>query len=292
MLKFGWGLLAALFLLPGTLQAETFLLTNGDRISGKLVEMGTKFIVIDTPSMGEVSVRREFFKEKEVPKAPPEPKYWSGKINGGYSLQSGNTKTESLTGGLAIKRKVEKVNEFDIQGNAKYGAADKKMNAQKYYGMTRFAYSFGKEKKWYNFYKVEGDHDRFANIAARVTPSTGVGYWFSDTEDWKLMNELGIGVTHTKYRDDTEDKTELVLIPRLYLEKRLFGKSRISEDLTVYPSLTNTGEYRLKSETVFTNPITDKLNFKVTWINEYNSDPGDDVKEHDMSVVSSLEYAF
>lgn len=292
-----WQILPILFavlvcgILPAA-QAETFLLTNGDRISGNLIEKKTHFFVIDTPSMGKVSLNREFIQETEKPKPPKNPELWTGKVNGGYALQEGNTQTQNLSGGLAIKRKEEKVNEFDVKAESLYGEVNRQMNVQKYNGMSRFAYSFGDSKKWYNFYKLEGDHNRFANINARFTPSTGIGYWFSDSEDWKLMSEFGGGVTYTDYRTERKNDTELVLIPRLFAEKRLLGQSRISEEVTAYPSLTNRGEYRLRSETIFTNPISEKLRLKITWLNEYNSAPGAGIKKQDSSLVSSLEYLF
>jgi len=285
-------ILPMVFLIPKSGQAETFLLTNGDKITGSLIEKNAQYIIIDSPALGRVSLKKDFYQAPDQPEPEKKVKKWSGKINGGYSKQTGNTDTENLSGGFSIKRKVEKVNEFDVGGDSLYAASDKKMIAQKYSGMSRFAYSFGETKKWYNFYKIEGDHNRFSNIQARFTPSTGVGYWFSDTDDWKLMTELGVGVTWTDYRDDRKNESELVLIPRLFAEKRLIANARISEDLTVYPSLTNSGEYRLHSETVFTNPITDQFQLKLSWVNDYNSQPGAASKKHDMQLTTSLEYLF
>ena len=165
------------------------------------------------------------------------------------------------------------------------------MDAQRWNLMSRYAFSFG-EMKWYNFYKAEANHDRFANIDYRIIPSSGVGYWFSDAEDFKAMAELGLGLEYTNYRDATKDETEAVLIPRGFLQKRLWGQSRISEDLTLYPSLEDMGEYRLHSATVFSNPINDALSLELSLINDYDSDPPANIKKHDMRLISSLVYSF
>ena len=66
------------------------------------------------------------------------------------------------------------------------------MNAQRYDGMARYAFSFGKHLAWYNFYAFEAMHDRFANIDWRLTPSTGLGYWFADEAAWKATVELAL----------------------------------------------------------------------------------------------------
>jgi len=158
--------------------------------------------------------------------------------------------------------------------------------------MTRYAFSFGKSRKWYNFYKVEGDKNRFANIDYRWVPSTGLGYWFSDADAWKLMVELGIGSSHTYYLDDKEDLHELILIPRAFGEVKFLGESKLAQEVFVYPSLTESGDYRLHAVTTFTNPITNYLALNVSWTNDYNSAPGTDVKKHDMILATALEYSF
>jgi len=67
--------------------------------------------------------------------------------------------------------------------------------------MGRYAYSFSEEMKWYHFYKIEGSQDRFANVDSRITPSSGLGYWFSDEDDYKAMVESALGYEHTSYVD-------------------------------------------------------------------------------------------
>ncbi len=102
--------------------------------------------------------------------------------------------------------------------------------------MARYAYSFGGDLKWYNFYKLEADEDYFADIDYRLTPSTGVGYWFSDTDDLKAMAEMGLGYQYTNYRIEVKSTGEPVLVPRIFIDKRLIAKLHLSEDLTAYPS--------------------------------------------------------
>jgi len=289
--------------------AEIIYLVNGDRVTGEVIHKNAKDLIVKTVGMGTIAIQKNFIEErlpdkkakalealKEEPKkmAPKEgkPKLWGGKIRGTVDRTRGNTKSTALSGGFEIHRKVEKKNEFHLKGNAYYSSQDRKMNSQRYDAMIRYAHSFGQSKKWYNFYKTEGDHDRFANINVRITPSTGVGYWFSDKKEWKFMTELGLGVTFTDFGNDTDEEAELVLIPRAYAEKKLIGESKISQEAIFYPSLSDRGEYRLHLDTALTNPITDQLSLRVSWINDYNSDPGKDVKEHDMRLTTGLEYSF
>jgi putative salt-induced outer membrane protein YdiY len=225
-------------------------------------------------------------KGKQLPK-----KIWKGEISPGYNRRTGNTNSSDLylNGRLSKKTKED---EAEIRGEMFYSSQEKRMAAQRYYGMGRYANNFGVEKKWNVFGKTEGDHDRFGNINFRVTPSAGVGYKFSDKPEWKLLTELGVGMTFTDYRDSTEDRSEAVLVPRLFLEKKVFERLRFSQDLTVYPSLTE-GGYRFRSETSLINAITQKISIRLRFIDDYNSDPGlPGVKKNDTRLVSSLVYLF
>lgn len=280
--------------------AEEFYFKNGDKISGKLLKSDEETYQVQTENLGAITISKKSV-EKVGPPAPTptppapkvgKPKLWTGKFFGGFSRQRGNTNTSELSGGIEIKRKEEKKNEFDVKTDAFYSEQDRKMNAQRYSAMTRYAFNFGESKKWINFYKGEADHDRFANIYARYTPSTGLGYWFVDNDEWKFLTECGLGGTYTHYSSGQKSRWEMVVTPHLYLEKRLIGKSRISEDFLLYPSLTGDNTYRWKSDTTFKNPITDRLNLKVSYINEFNSEPGADKKELDMRLVTGLEYLF
>lgn len=272
-------------------------LKNGDRIRGILVLEDEKQITIENEIIGRVSIKTEFIdkvvaeeetKIHETKEAKP--KLWQREISLGYNRLSGNTNNSQASMGLYANRKTGE-NEFTIKGDVLYSSSDKKMDTQKWYSMIRYAFSFW-NKKWYNFYKLESDHDRFANIDYRMIPSSGIGYWLYDTPDLKAMVEIAMGLEHTDYRDQTKDTNEAVLIPKAYWEKRFFKESRISQDIIFYQPLSDTGEYRLHSETAFINPINDKFSLRFSFIDDYNSHPARDTKKNDTRFISSLNYSF
>ncbi len=123
-------------------------------------------------------------------------------------------------------------------------------------------------------------------------PSAGVGYWFYDLDDMKLMAEAGLGWERTEYRGGTTTSSELVLIPRGYFEKQLLPNLKFSQDLTLYPAVDDFGDYRLHSETVFTSPLTKKLSLNFSFIDDYDSSPPAGTEENDLRIISSLKYSF
>jgi len=268
------------------------VLTNGDVVTGTVIHNTDGTVTILSALLGTLTVTEEAIASvKAIPAPPALPAVeWKREVEGGYNITAGNTETGSFRAATDVNRKTAH-NEITFKADASESSSKNKMNSQTWDIMGRYAFSFW-QRKWYNFYKTEADHDRFADIDYRLTPSTGIGYWFSDKDPFKTMTELGIGYTYTKYNNGTADKKELVLIPRLYAEWKITGETRLSEELFLYPSLSDTGEYRLTSHTTLTNPITDALALRVRFTDEYNSKPANSAKSNDLQLTSSVVYGF
>ena len=217
---------------------------------------------------------------------------WERKVSLGYNQTSGNTSTSELSGSVFINRNKKFIDELTFRGDIYYASSDKKMNSQKWYTMARYAFSFGRAKQWYNFYRMELDHDRFADVDYRITPATGIGYWLYNLPDLKAMAEIALGFEHTSYKSGIKDVNDAVLIPRMYFEKKLFGESRISQNVILYEALDDMGDYRLRSETVFTTPLSRKLSLNLKLIDGYDSAPAKGFKKNDLRFISSLTYVF
>lgn len=216
---------------------------------------------------------------------------WEVDAKAGYAFSRGNFDDQSIASGLFIHRKTG-YDEWTHRLFLNYSERDGEVDDQRYGGLLRYAFSFGRRLAWYNFYKAEGDHDRAANVDRRLVPSTGVGYWFSDLPTWKAMVELGVGWERVRFRDKTEDRSDLVLVPRFYLEKNVGEDLTLSEDFIAWSRLTGGGETRFRSETKFTDPLFAKLSLEIQLVNEYNSDPAGEAEKNDLRLLSSLVYSF
>jgi len=274
-------------------------LKNGDRITGIISEERQNAWVVETESMGSVIIQKVHVDkitstipkedlqetEKPVTKSP-----WQVELEAGMDRKRGNTSSTEATGKFKLNRRKDR-DEWTLIGKGYYSERDGKMNSRKYGGSGRYAFSFGPDLKWYRFTKLEADHDRFANVKFRTTPSIGLGYWFSDTDDFKLMTELGAGVTYTDEITGLSSRTELEMIPRLYFKKAIFENSTLSENFTIYPSVTESGDYRFISETQFNHPLNQHLSLRLSLLNEYNSNPGPDTESNDLRFTTSVAWS-
>ncbi len=254
--------------LAAWLFADEIILKNEDLTSGK-----------------KVSENNE-----EAAETEKKHKLLEGEISAGFSQSTGNTENVEFSLSFDANREIGD-NEFEIKGDGYYSSSEDEMNAQKWYAMTRYARKIW-NKKWTNFYKLEADHDKFSGIDYRWIPSAGIGYLFCDTPEWKLAVDGAIGLEKTIYNDETEDTDEAVFIGTISLEKTFSGGSNISHETSVYPSLEEKGEYRIHSESSFTNPVGNGLSLRLSLIVDYDSEPPEDREKTDTRVMTSLVYGF
>jgi len=292
--------------------AEIIYLKNNDKVTGMIVSQDDLSIVISTESMGLVTIQRSFvtrIKGEDLEETPPaamrsESKNiakkddeeneieWEREFSVGYNAARGNTENDELSTKVMLRRNNPRVNEYTVKGNVYISRTNNQTDAQKWYGAGRYAYSYGSTKKWYNFYQLEVDHDRFSNIASRWVPSMGVGYWVSDALPAKLLIEAAAGYEYTDFRRGDSSEGEIVLIPRLYFEKELFENLVLTQNVMFYSTMEDFGQYRVRFETDLTSRINHRISLRLSLTDEYNSDPAINAKHNDLRIVSSLVYAF
>jgi len=184
------------FMLSESVHAKVIQMRDGRMISGEVVNETDEHIFLESQKYGAVMIEKALLKreskhEKKMKVAKTEVDQWQKKLSVGLGRTSGNTKHSEVSAEGLINYNSGH-DETTLKWRGYYSTEDEKLTGKKYYGMTRYAYSFGKKSKWYHFFKLEGDQDRFANIHYRVIPSTGVGLWLCETKKLKAMLEVSV----------------------------------------------------------------------------------------------------
>jgi putative salt-induced outer membrane protein YdiY len=295
-----FGLILILFIfISSVVYGETVYLKNGDKVTGEITKETDESLEIQSDVLGTMNVKKEQIERREgtqteakkAEKRKNDDIQWEKTISLGYSMTGGNTNNSLGTSNIKLNRKT-KADEWTWKFDSLYSSSENKINGRKFYSMLRYAQSFGQELKFYRFGKFEADQDRFTNIDYRLIPSAGLGYWFSDEENWKFMTEAALGYEYINYRMDRTSEGNITIIPRLFLEKKIYNNLRFTEDTSLYPSLGDIRNFRVRSESAFINPISDKLSIKFSFIEEYNSAVIEPVEKNDYRIVSALEYSF
>jgi putative salt-induced outer membrane protein YdiY len=277
--------------------ATEIYLKNGDRISGDIITQDKKNININSPVFGDINIDSKYVdhigsKPKPKPEKPPKTSPWKGEITAGYNTARGNTEKEQLTASVSIDKKRSKIDEINLKANIFYSSANKKMNAQKWYTMARYARNFGKEKKWYWFSRSEIDHDKFADIYYRAVPVAGLGYWFIDKATSKALLECAAGWEYTNYSNNKKALSTAIVTPRIYLETTFFEKLKLSTDFTYYPSLSDFSIYRFHWDTTANFKVFENMSLRFSFVDDYNAAPPAGAKKNDIQLISSAVYSF
>lgn len=219
-------------------------------------------------------------------------KGWQGSVFAGYNQSNGNTEKSAANLQLEANKKSGEY-AYLFKGSMSYSETNDSMDGQKWDALGRVSRDFGKDNKWYNFYQMLVDHDYFSDIDYRLTPSTGLGYHMADSDDWKWDADAGLGYRIERHRINRDTNDEyLTAIVHTFMKKRVFDKAFISEDLTVYPALKSGAATTVRSETVFSNPLSQAMDMELKYILDYNTEPAAGKKKTDTQIVAGLKYKF
>ena len=277
--------------------AAEIILSNKDRITGNIIEDGEQAVTIETDTIGIITINKSFIEKiiiaddglKAIEEQEKDP-VWQREVSLGFDKSTGNTEKILFLLNLYGNRKTDG-SDLTLKGNSTYSSSEGKMDAQKWYAMGRYGFKIWR-KKWLHFYKVEADHDRFAQVDYRLVPSAGIGYSLFDTEKWEAMLEGAIGFEHTNYRSDNPADNETIFIGRAYVERKFSNKAGLSQDISVYQSFDNTDDWRVRSETSFTNPISNILSLRIGFTVNYDSEPLEGIEHTDTQLSTLLICSF
>lgn len=217
---------------------------------------------------------------------------WKGYIFAGYNQTNGNTKKGSANLEAEATKKLS-WSEIKLKGTMSYSETNRNMDGQKWDALAKHTFDFGEAKRWFSFQQVYADHDYFSDIDYRITPSAGLGYHIIVREDLVWDADAGVGYRITRHRiNKAADDEAITALVHSFCKKQVFAKAWLSEDVTVYPSLKDGSDLVLKSETAFTNPLTEKLDFQIKYIIDYASQPAEGKKKTDTQLVIGLKYSF
>ena len=217
---------------------------------------------------------------------------WDGSVFAGYSQSNGNTDKSAGNAQFEAAKKSGRY-AYLFKSTMTYSETNDSMDGQKWDALGRFSFDYGKNNKWYSFYQVLVDHDYFADIDYRITPSAGLGYHIADSEDWKWDADAGLGYRIERHRVNTAaDDEYLTALAHTFMKKRVFDKAYLSEDVTVYPGLKTDAATTVRSETTFTNPLTETTDMELKYIVDYNTEPAAGKKKTDTQFIAGLKYKF
>ncbi len=241
-------------------QADVIKLKNGDAINAEILEEKDDVIIVKHPSLGVLEIQRSKTIEDE-------PQLFE-------SLQTQMDDSEIIDSGLfgfGLLRSWERLFEIGLNGAAgatdymKFRAAFNskiKDEQDRWDFRSEFIFQYREQNtqqnriynnlirdwfventKWFYFAQGGYDWDQFKTWEHRMRLSGGAGYRFIKEKDMEVNNRLGIGATYLK-GGSIGDKLTVELWLGLDWIWQISEKQSLDFNNTLYPNLTQLGEYR------------------------------------------------
>ena len=230
---------------------------------------------------------------------PRERNYWSGNVNLGGNIRSGNTEQIDYTARFgAMRRTINNRMTFDYVGSiTRIDSEDTSNNHRANVGWDRFV----SRRLFVSLANVEWYRDRFQNIANRWTLGAGLGYEIIDTSRATWSVNGGPAWQSTAWDsveagdDDTSGSLALHVGTDLDLE--------LTDSIDFYASYDalfteqDSGTYSHHLDTGLEIELIGDLDFNIAWIWDHIRDPrpledGTVPEQNDTRLVFGLGWSF
>lgn len=294
--------------------ADTITLTNGDTLTGTLVEVDASYVVIDTEYAGRIVIKRSHVAEIDTDAPHPvqledgreqlEPPgvlpldevvavdetekalEWAAEINVGFDGRWGNSDRAGVNADTRTKLEWSR-HELELTGAFERERKRGSLTGSDW--RTAADYLWQVRGPWKLGLFTSFEHDRFQELDLRNTTAASVAYEWLEGFGWDVTTSLGPG---TIYEDNTgQEDFDVGYRYKLDLEKYLFGKQlRLRHDESFVGSFEESGQFVAASETglrlTVIRPFTVGIKFRFDW----NNRPADGSDEEDLRLVLTLGY--
>jgi putative salt-induced outer membrane protein YdiY len=134
------------------------------------------------------------------------------------------------------------------------------------------------------------EHDEQEDLRYRIQFTLGYNRRLVKKEKFELWGNVGGGVLHEEFFDESE--TEGIAQIGITFTWQITKNLKYEQILTFYPSLSEGGEFRMYWESVFTTPISDRFDLRLSIIDRYDSNPQPGIEENDLTIALSLAIKF
>mgnify|MGYP002478068655 CR=1 FL=1 len=279
-------------------------IADGNVVQGK-IETEADNLIVKTEGNESVVIKKEALKAARTPEEQRKfeieerrlrekrlTDFWSGTIDVGFSMTSGNSDTRTLSFGLRGVRETPN-NKFTIYANALQvvNTAPKKdeITAQTVWSGAR--YDVNINKKWFAFGSGDFEYNKPQKLDLRAVLGGGAGY-HAIRED-RIHLDLTGGVTNN-YENfsngEVRNSAEMLLGEEAKI--KLNRRTRVNNRFVFYPNISNVGEFRALLDASLQTDINSWLGWHVSVGNRYNSRPVSQTEKNDFLMSTGLRLSF
>jgi putative salt-induced outer membrane protein YdiY/small nuclear ribonucleoprotein (snRNP)-like protein len=281
-------------------------LKNGQTVVGVVTTKDEKFEVaapsgpVEAAKAEVVAVRNNA--EQDVYMRMEHPRIidlWAGLLDTGLSFTRGNSESTSfaLTGKAARVTKRTKLSLYSTEIYASSTLAGvTNTTASAIRGGARVDVNL--RGRSFAFGLADFEHDRFQALDLRSVFGGGVGYHLIKKKDRTFDVFGGVTYNHESYSkpfnppdpSTTRKTAEFVLGETL--ATKLGSRTTLGEQFSLFPNLSDTGDYRLQLDATAATKLKNWLSWQVTFSDRYVSRPLLGLKDNDVLFTTGLRLTY
>ncbi|MGQ0613171.1 MAG: DUF481 domain-containing protein [Planctomycetaceae bacterium] len=216
-----------------------------------------------------------------------DPGPWTIRGNLGVTLTSGNSDSFTVSAGADASRAWDPWTLF-LKAGIVYGKSEGVESASEQTFTERLERAISEKASLFQEFYVE--HDEREQLDYRLQFTVGYRRKLVEKENFVLHGEAGGGVLHEEFR--TGPETEGIAQVGFDFVWKIGKNLTFTQRVVIFPSLSETGEFRILSESVFTTPLGERLDLRFAIIDKFDSNAPAGVKENDLLVTLSLQIRF
>src|SRR5690625_404681 len=223
----------------------------------------------------------------ETEEAPP-PNPWTGRLDLGYSWQSGRVDKNELS----IRGQADRTvgpNEFRALAEFLYGEVESETNTQRFTGSFRWRRDFS--ERIFSQVLTQYETDKIREINHRVEQNLGLGYRYVDSE--RLKGSIVPGLT-IQYTDESgvNDHWDYLASLSQDLTWQFSEAYRFEEEVNFLIDPSDGSDYIVRFNAGIVGTLTDSINLSIRYQLLYENEVAPNVERADQRVIASVGYTF
>lgn len=218
---------------------------------------------------------------------------WSGALDMGFSLTTGNTRTNNLAlGGNAVREtRRDKISVYLAAIRSKNKTTDGESvttaNALRWGGR----YEIRLTDRLSAFALADFETNEIQLLDLRAVFGGGLGYYVKKTDRMQFQ-VFGGGAYNKEFFSTGLDRNSGEALVGQDLALRINDRVAFKERFQFFPNLTETGEYRLTLDSQLVTKINGWFNWQVTLSDRYLSNPVPGSKSNDLLFTTGVSLSF
>lgn len=217
--------------------------------------------------------------------------FWSGTLDVGFSMTSGNSDTRTFTAGAKGVRETPR-NKFSVYANA-LQVKDTSNNTSKVKAQSVWAgarYDVDIDPKYFAFGSGDFEYNQPQKLNIRAVLGGGIGYHAYRKENFNLDLTGGVTNNYENFSNGTRRNSAEILLGE-ELKFKLNSRVRLTERAVFYPNISRFGDFRALFDSSLQTDINNWLGWHVTIGNRYNSRPVDRTEKNDFLLSTGFRFA-